>query len=101
MVSEWPDREYEVFRCIYEICFPAESTSPNYRQPSSSTLHNEIDSLRNEVDAPSVERARAGLLSATQINTLEAFQVVVRYVEALPTDKHVEISGQPFPSNNL
>ena len=96
MVSEWPEREYEVFRRIYEICFPAETTSPNNRQPSSSSLHNEIDSLRNEVDAQSVERARAGLLSATQINTLEAFQVVVRYVEALPTDKHGEFLDNPF-----
>ena len=96
MVTEWPEREYEVFRRIYEICFPAETTSPNNRRSSSSTLQNEIDSLRNEVDASSVERARAGLLSATQINTLEAFQVVVRYVEALPTDKHGELLDNSF-----
>ena len=96
MVSEWPDRESEVFQRIYEICFPRETTFPTGHQPSSTALENEIDSLLNEVETPSVERARAGLLSATQINTLEAFQAVVRYIEALPTDNHEELLDNPF-----
>ena len=96
MVAEWPDSESEVFERLYKILFPAETTLPNSLQLSRTAFENEIDSLLNEAEPPSLERARAGLFSATQINTLEAFQAVVRYIEALPAAKYEELLNNPF-----
>ena len=52
------------------------------------SFEDQIEALRTETGPPSQGRARAGLIAATQVDTLDAFQVVLAYVaNLLPTER--------------
>ena len=96
MSVEWPEHDTIFFRRLFEWGFPAEVPPPEVRAPSVSDFEGQIEVLRTEPDHPSLNRARVGLMAATQLNTLEAFQAVVAYVERLQPDECEVLLDNPY-----
>ena len=96
MTSEWPEHDVKEFTAIYENCFPTDAASSESRSPLSIGIQGDLSDPQTWIVVPSVEQARARLLAAAEINTLEAFQTVVRNVEAMPLDEKRDLLKNQF-----
>ena len=52
--------------------------------------------LRIDKDRPNLNRAKAGLIAATQVDTLDAFQAVLSYIERLTTAEREKLFSNIF-----
>ncbi|MFC1871016.1 protein DpdD [Chloroflexota bacterium] len=80
---EWPADEVRFFNRLFEFGFSSTPVVPTTEVVPVRTFGDEIEMLRIDKDPPNLDRARAGLIAATQLDTLDAFQVVLSYVERL------------------
>jgi len=96
-VKDWPETERPFFTRLYEYRIQPtsatmvveargiHSTTPTAALagvPARPGFEDEIEALRAAAPA-NLERARAGLLAATQVEALEVFQTVVAYIQRL------------------
>ena len=96
MLVDWPEHDARFFRRILEHGFRATDSSPRVESFSITRYQDEIEVLRSESDPPILSRARAGLIAARQINTLEAFQVLIAYIGRLQAVDRDDLLGNPF-----
>ena len=96
MVDDWPEHEVEFFRRIFEFGFPAVEPLPRATASWINSFENEVEALLTGQDSPTLDRARAGLIAATQLDTLEAFQAVVAYVERLSPGERQTLLANAF-----
>ena len=80
--SDWPDHEAKFFHRIVGSAFE-ETPSVTTVDVQPRTYEDEVELLRTELKSPTLQRATAGLIAATQLDTLDAFQAVVEYVGML------------------
>ena len=87
MISEWSEADVRFFQAVYESCFSSDGgISPSTRTQADSN-QQQIELLKLGMESPYLERARAGLLAATQLPGVEAAQIVVRYIDALSSEE--------------
>ncbi|MFC1900362.1 protein DpdD [Chloroflexota bacterium] len=96
ITGEWPDHEVRFFNRILEFDFSQIETVPTKEKPLALTFEDEIEMLRADKDVPNLKRARAGLIAATQIETLDVFEVVLDYVERLKQSERDELLTNTF-----
>ena len=96
MAAEWPEYEVDFFNRLYD--FPLEGAVPSATVETHPprSFENEIEALRTATGTPSLGRARAGLIAATQVDTLDAFQVVLAYVANLPLIEREALLANAF-----
>jgi hypothetical protein len=97
MSSEWPEEDAAFFHRLANlntaILTPSESIKVR-PEPGE----DDIAILRNETEAPTLERAKAGLITAMQLETLDASQAVVAYVSRLEFHDREELLKNTFMS---
>ena len=96
MAAEWPAHEARFFKRLFESGFPAAETVPTTEAPRLRTFEHEIEMLRTEKGSSRSDRARAGLIAATQVDTFDAFQVVLAYIERLRLREREELLANAF-----
>jgi len=96
ITGEWTAHEVRFFNRLYEFGFSVIAPVPTKEIPPARTFEDEIEMLRIDKGAPNLERARAGLIAATQVDTLDAFQVVLTYVERLQQREREELLANTF-----
>ncbi len=96
MVAEWPAHEVPFFKRLFEFGFSAMEPVPTTEAPRVRSFEDEIEALRREDIPPSLEGARAGLIAATQVNTLDAFQVVLDYTARLQPREREKLLANAF-----
>ena len=95
-VIGWPEDDAKFFRRLFEVGFPEKGIRPETITLSTSYFESEIEALQTTQEHSTLDRARAGLIAATQLNTLESFQTVVRYIQQLHPDEHEELLANAF-----
>ena len=96
MTDEWPEGDIRFFNQLYDFGFPAEENIPATTTLSFADFEAQIEALRTEQGTPTLDRARAGIMAATQINRLYAFQTVVAYAQRLAPDEFDSLRAHPF-----
>ena len=96
MAQDWPVSESDFFGRLLEFGFPVKKGIPDTTILSPNKLEAQIEALQSDTEAPSLERATAGLIAAMQINSLEAIQAVVGYAEKLHSDDLDTLLSHPF-----
>ncbi|MSR09281.1 MAG: hypothetical protein EXR82_07090 [Gammaproteobacteria bacterium] len=96
MAAEWPAHEVRFFKRLVEFGFPVAAPQPTREALPLRNFGDEIEMLRTEKGPPSLERARAGLIAATQVNALDGFQVVLAYTERLQLRERKELLDNAF-----
>ena len=96
MAADWPPHEVTFFNRLFDFAFAGATPSATVETHPLRSFENEIEALRTETGTPSLGRARAGLIAATQVDTLDAFQVVLAYVAKLPLTEREELLANAF-----
>jgi hypothetical protein len=82
MAPAWPEEETTFFDRLVGLKIETDPPSESVGiQPRPA--EEEIEILRNGTEPPNLQRAKAGLIAAMQLETLDAFQAVVEYVNRL------------------
>ena len=87
MISEWSEADIRFFRAVYESRFQPDGPIAQSTKTQVDSHRQQIDLLNLGIDSPYLERARAGLLAATQLPGVEAAQIVVRYIDRLSSEE--------------
>ena len=94
--DHWPDDEREAFVVLSDRLFPIDVVLDDEPATAESDFQRQIEALRSHEELATLARAQAGLIAATQLNTIQAFRILVAYVERLePPDKDLLLSN-PF-----
>jgi len=96
IAREWPPDEVRFFNRLFEFVFSAATPMPTTEAPPPRNFEDEIEMLRIDKGHPNLDRAKAGLIAATQVDTLDAFQVVLNYVERLKTIEREKLLSNTF-----
>ena len=96
MAVEWPSHQVAFFNRLFDFAFAGATPAPTVELAPQHLFGDEIETLRAEMSSPTLERALAGLIAATQVDTLDAFQVVLSYVERLQVREREELLVNPF-----
>ena len=92
----WPDDERGAFAVLSDLFFPIDVALDDEPATAESDFQRQIEALRSHEEPATLARAQAGLIAATQLNTIQAFRILVAYVERLePSDKDLLLSN-PF-----
>ena len=96
MISEWSEADARFFRAVYESCFQSVgATAPSAGMQVDSN-QQQIELLNIGMESPYLERARAGLLAATQLPGVEAAQIVVHYIDGLTSEERDSLLQNRF-----
>ena len=83
-ISEhWPDEDRTSFESLWQQFFEAIAEPKARDALPEFDYQRQIEMLKSGESPPNLERARAGVLAATQLNTTESFLVVTAYVDSL------------------
>ena len=94
--NHWTDKEREAFAVLSDRFFPVDVVSDDEPATAESDYQRQIEALRSHEEPATLARAQAGLIAATQLNTIQAFRILLAYVERLePSDKDLLLSN-PF-----
>lgn len=96
ITGEWPADEVRFFTRLFEFGFPTAASVPVTEVTPSRNFEDEIEVLRIDKGPLNFDRARAGLIAATQVDTLDAFHVVLSYVERLQTREREKLLANTF-----
>ena len=96
ITGEWPADEVRFFNRLFEFGFPAAAPMPITEVAPSRNFEDEIEVLRMDKSPLNLDRARAGLIAATQVDTLDAFYVVLSYVERLQIGEREKLLANTF-----
>ena len=94
-ISEaWPEEDRSAFDVLLSATF-GDAPAPEVEVEWSETNYQRQIELLLEDSQYTLLRAHAGLIAATQVNTIGAFQAVVAYIEGLqPSDRDQLLSNQ-------
>ena len=94
--NQWPDDERAVFAVLSGRFFAFDVVSDEESVTTEADFQRQIEALLSPEESATLARAHAGLIAATQLNTLQAFRILVAYVERLePSDNDLLLSN-PF-----
>ena len=96
MSSGWLEEERIVFEAFWHHFFQESHDLQAEDIPAESDYHHQVEQLLLEETHPSLNRAQAGLIAATQLNTIHAFHAVVAYLESLPLGDRDSLLSNPF-----
>ncbi len=94
--DHWTEEDRKSFEALRQLFFQdspgpeAGSTSPE------AEFQRQIEVLRSGESPPNLERARAGVFAATQLDTIDAFRILVAYVESLVEDDRNTLLSNSF-----
>ena len=79
----WPEEDRKVFEALRQLLFQdSPGTEASVASPEVE-FRRQIEMLQHGESPPDLERARAGVFAATQLNTIDAFRVLVAYIDSL------------------
>ena len=92
--AHWPEEDRKVFEVLRQQLFQdSPGTEAGVTSPEVE-FQRQIDMLQSGESPPDLERARAGVFAATQLDTIDAFRVLVAYIDSLAEgDKHTLLSN--------
>ena len=95
-ISEsWSEEGRKAFEALRQSVFPDGPGLEAGGTPSDAEYQRQIEMLQSGELPPSLDRARAGLVAAWQLEAIEAFRIVVAYVENLAEeDRNALLSNQ-------
>ena len=95
-ISEsWSEEDRKAFEALRQSVFPDGPGLEAGGTPSDAEYQRQIGMLQSGELPPSLDRARAGLVAAWQLEAIEAFRTVVAYVENLAEeDRNALFSNQ-------
>ena len=94
--DHWPEEDRRSFEALRQHFFQA-SPGPEAGDTSpESDYQRQIDMLQSGESPPNVERARAGVFAAAQLDTTEAFRVVIAYVGSLEEEDRNTLLSNSF-----
>lgn len=96
ITGEWSADEVRFFTRLFEFGFPTVAPMPITEVTPSRNFEDEIEVLRIDKGPLNLDRARAGLIAATQVDTLDAFHVVLSYVERLQMREREKLLANTF-----
>ena len=94
--SGWLEEEGIVFEALWHHFFQESHELESEVVSAESNYHQQVEQLLLEETHPTLKRAQAGLIAATQLNTTQAFQAVVAYLEVLQSDDRDSLLSNPF-----
>ena len=94
--SGWLEEEEKAFEALWQNFFQERHGLGSGVVSAEPDYQRQIELLETNEPQRTLERAHAGLIAATQLNTIQAFQAVVAYMEVLqPNDRDLLLSN-PF-----
>ena len=63
---------------------------------AESDYHQQVEQLLLEEPHPTLKRAQGGLIAATQLDTIQAFQAVLAYLELIQPEDRDSLLSNPF-----
>ena len=94
--DHWPEEDRISFESLRQHFFQ-DSAGPKAGDASpESDYQRQIDMLQSGESPPNLERARAGVFAAAQLDTTEAFRIVIAYVDSLEEDDRNTLLSNSF-----
>ena len=96
-ISEnWPEEDRKVFEVLRQrVILDSSGLEPGATTPEAD-YQRQIEMLQSGESPPSLERARAGVFAAAQLETIEAFRVATAYVESLSEEDRNTLLSNSF-----
>ncbi|MDE2715755.1 MAG: protein DpdD [Chloroflexota bacterium] len=94
--DHWPEEDRNSFEYLRQHFFQ-ESAGPKVADDSpESDYQFQIDMLQSRESIPNLERARAGVFAASQLDTTEAFRIAIAYVDSLEEEDRNTLLSNSF-----
>ena len=90
--EHWPQSEVEFVRGLV-VLLPAEQPGATFA--SSGGVLRELEVAKDLREPPTVQRARAVLLGAVEVQTLDAYRIAVEYVSRLTSTDRDTLTAAP------
>ncbi len=94
--SDWVEEEVRAFEALWQHFFQKSDGLQSEVAAAEPDYQQQVELLLSEDPYPTLQRAQAGLIAATQLNTIQHFRVVVSYVETLNPDDRVSLLSNQF-----
>ena len=92
--NHWPEEDRKAFEALRQLLFQDTPRTESGVTLPEVEFNRQIDLLQSEESPPDLERARAGVFAATQLDSIDAFRVLVDYIDRLEEgDRHTLLSN--------
>ena len=94
--TQWPEGDREAFEALWQRFFQDTPRLESGVVSAESDYHQQVEQLLLEEPHPTLKRAQGGLIAATQLDTIQAFQAILAYLEVIQPEDRDSLLSNPF-----
>ena len=94
--TQWPEGDREAFEALWQRFFQDTPGLESGVVSAESDYHQQVEQLLWEEPHPTLKRAQGGLIAATQLDTIQAFQAILAYLEVIQPEDRDSLLSNPF-----